>query len=61
MLLRACLNCKMISDSPKCPNCGGEEFTQEWSGEVMIFNPEASSIAKLIGARVPGRYAVRLR
>lgn len=61
MPLRACLNCKMISDSPKCPNCGGEEFTQEWSGEVMVFNPEASSIAKLIGARVPGRYAVRLR
>ncbi len=61
MRLKACLNCKMISDSPKCPNCGGEEFTQEWSGEVMVFNPEASSIAKLIGARVQGRYAVRLR
>jgi len=51
----------MISDSPKCPNCGGEEFTQGWAGEVMILNPEASSIAKLIGARVPGRYAVRLK
>jgi DNA-directed RNA polymerase subunit E" len=51
----------MISDSPKCPNCGGEEFTQEWTGEVLVFNPEASSIAKLIGAKAPGRYAVRLK
>lgn len=58
---RACLNCKMISDSPKCPNCGGEEFTQDWMGEVIIFDPEASTVAKLIGAKVPGRYAVRLK
>ncbi|MGQ9478544.1 MAG: transcription elongation factor subunit Spt4 [Thermoproteota archaeon] len=61
MPLRACLNCKMISDSSKCPNCGGEEFTSEWVGEVFIFNPEASILAKIIGARVVGRYAVRLK
>lgn len=61
MPLKACLNCKMISDSPKCPNCGGEEFTQDWVGEVLVLNPGSSSIANLIGARVPGRYAIRLK
>jgi len=58
---RACLKCKLITTEQICPNCGAKEFTTDWAGVIFILNPEKSSLAKLIGAKKVGRYAIKAR
>ena len=56
---KACLKCKFITNDQTCPNCGSTSFTTDWSGVVFIVDPESSSIAKQIGAKKVGRYAIK--
>jgi len=58
----ACRKCKYIlaEDEKKCPACGGNEFSDEWSGVVVIIDT-SSSLAGIIGAKLPGRYAIKVR
>ncbi len=58
----ACKKCKALSEpgTQVCPICGGTEFTEEWSGMVIIIDPENSQIAKILGVSKPGRYAIKL-
>ncbi len=58
----ACRKCKYIlaEGEKKCPACGGNEFSDEWSGIVIIIDP-TSSLAGIIGAKIPGRYAIKVR
>lgn len=58
---KACLNCKFITSEKICPNCGGTQFTTEWFGIVAITNPEKSAIAKELGIKKRGRYAIKIR
>jgi len=58
---RACLKCKFISNEHICPNCGSDSFTTDWSGVIFILDPEKSSMAKLMGAKKVGRYAIKAR
>jgi DNA-directed RNA polymerase, subunit E'''' len=44
-----------------CPNCKGKDFSDEWSGIFILFKPEESEIAKLIGIKTPGMYAIKVR
>lgn len=55
-----CRTCRLITKGPKCPLCGGTEFTTTWSGNAIIFNPKAQ-IAQLMAIEVKGRYALRVR
>ncbi|MCD6340451.1 MAG: DNA-directed RNA polymerase, subunit E'' [Desulfurococcales archaeon] len=61
-LFKACIKCKYLVplDTPKCPVCGSENFTENWSGMVVIVDIEKSDIAKMLNIKVPGRYAIRL-
>ena len=58
----ACKKCKALLEprTSVCPICGGNEFTEEWSGMVIIIDPENSQIAKILGVNKPGRYAIKL-
>lgn len=58
----ACRKCKYIlaEDEKKCPACGGSEFSDEWSGIVIIID-QSSSLASIINAKIPGRYAIKVR
>jgi DNA-directed RNA polymerase subunit E" len=58
----ACRKCKFIlaEDEKKCPACGGSEFSEEWSGVVVVIDP-SSAMAGIIGAKLPGRYAIKVR
>jgi len=58
---RACLQCKFITDEQVCPNCGSKDFTTDWSGVIFVLDPEKSSLAKLVGAKKVGRYAIKAR
>jgi len=58
---RACLDCKYITNEQVCPNCGSSRLTNDWSGVIFILDPEKSSMAKVIGAKKLGRYAIKAR
>jgi DNA-directed RNA polymerase subunit E" len=60
MSQRACRNCNFISDLNKCPRCGGET-SKEWQGYLIVVDPERSEIARKMGIKASGRYALRVK
>ncbi|MCJ7632060.1 DNA-directed RNA polymerase, subunit E'' [Candidatus Bathyarchaeota archaeon] len=58
---RACRNCRFISSSNVCPNCKQSSFSEDWLGELVVVDSENSTIAKNLGIKNPGRYALRVR
>ncbi|MEM0141118.1 MAG: transcription elongation factor subunit Spt4 [Thermoplasmatales archaeon] len=58
--IRACRNCKSITENSKCEKCGGETVL-EWKGYMFILNPEKSLIAKRAGITTQGEYAIKVR
>lgn len=58
---KACKNCKFISNGPVCPNCKASNLSEDWSGLVVIVNPSTSEVAKRMGIKAAGRYALRVR
>ncbi|PLJ77685.1 transcription elongation factor subunit Spt4 [Infirmifilum sp. NZ] len=61
--LKACTNCKALlnDDVEVCPVCGGREFSDDWDGFVAVVDVENSQVAKLLGIRKPGIYALKVR
>ncbi len=60
MNLKACKSCRTITDQAKCPRCGGE-VSREWQGYLVVIDPEKSEIARKMGIRDAGRYALRVK
>jgi len=57
----ACRKCKYISiNAAVCKNCGSTDLTREWYGYVIILEPEKSEIAKKLGIKVPGKFALKV-
>jgi len=56
----ACRKCKMLTTDKTCPNDGSTELSNEWSGLVIIINPEKSQVAKTLGIAKAGRYALKV-
>lgn len=61
MTEKACKNCRMISNGPVCPNCKSSNLSDDWSGFVVVLDPTNSEVARLMGIRVAGRFAIRVR
>ncbi len=62
MVEKASRNCRLIIlEGNKCTNCGSTDLTEKWSSYIVVFDPEKSELAKKIGAKVPGKYAVRIK
>lgn len=61
-MFKACIKCKALArpDEEKCSICGSNEFTYEWSGMVIVVDPQKSEIAKMLDIKVPGRYALKV-
>jgi|TARA_B100000214_G_C23589354_1_gene455539 DNA-directed RNA polymerase subunit E" len=57
----ACKECHLILEEGTCPRCPDSEVSREWQGFVEVLNPEKSELAKEMGIRTPGRYALRVR
>ena len=58
---KACKNCRFISNGSVCPNCKSTNLSDDWTGLVIVVDPEKSEIAKKMRIKAPGRYAVRVR
>ncbi len=61
-VFKACTKCKALVslEASKCPICGNESFTENWSGMIIVVDPEKSKLAKSLGITKPGKYAIRL-
>lgn len=58
---KACKICKAIYEGDKCPECGNQEYTEEFKGKVMILDAENSEIAKKMNIAKKGLYAVKTK
>lgn len=56
----ACRKCKTLTTEKTCPNCGSTELSNEWSGLIIIINPDRSQVAKTLAISKPGRYALKV-
>ncbi|HDJ22032.1 MAG TPA: hypothetical protein ENF19_02385, partial [Candidatus Bathyarchaeota archaeon] len=44
--VRACRTCKLISDEPTCPNCKSSDMSEDYSGLMIVLDPEGSILAE---------------
>lgn len=58
---KACRDCSYLTTETTCPNCKSTSFSDDYSGLVIIFDPEKSAIAKTMKATKKGRYALKVR
>jgi len=55
---KACKKCRFITTETICPVCKSEELSTRFSGSVVIFDSENSEIAKKLGIKQKGEYAL---
>jgi DNA-directed RNA polymerase subunit E" len=62
MAEKACKDCnRLVEDETECPVCKGNDLSENWSGLVVIYDPEESDIADKLDITTPGRYAIRVK
>ena len=61
MTEKACKTCHFVSNGPVCPICKSTSLSDDWSGLVVILDPTVSEVAKKMGVKSAGRYALRVR
>lgn len=61
MTEKACTTCHLITTGNVCPRCKTPTLSDDFSGLVIIFNPEGSAIAKVMKIKEKGRYALKVR
>jgi DNA-directed RNA polymerase subunit E" len=61
MSKKVCKKCKLFVDGNECPICRGNQFTESWKGRIIITNVEKSELAKTMGIKVKGEYAIKAR
>jgi DNA-directed RNA polymerase subunit E" len=58
---KACSTCHSLTKENACPKCKTPSLSDDYSGLVIVFNPENSAIAKAMGIKEKGRYALKVR
>jgi DNA-directed RNA polymerase subunit E" len=58
---KACANCHFITKENVCPKCKSTSLSEDFSGIVIMFDPEGSAIAKAMKIKEKGRYALKVR
>lgn len=58
---KVCKTCRLFVDSPQCPICNGKQFSTNWQGRINVLDSEKSAIAKRIGIKVKGEYAIKVK
>lgn len=61
MKKKVCKNCKLFVEGPECPICKGNQFVTNWKGRIAVLDAERSEIAKKIGLKVKGEYAIKAK
>ncbi|WP_409199451.1 transcription elongation factor subunit Spt4 [Methanobrevibacter sp. DSM 116169] len=58
--MNACTSCKLISSKERCPVCNNPT-SSNWSGLLIITDPDQSDVAKELGITLAGEYCLRVR
>jgi len=61
MTEKACRECHRITTGAICPRCKTASLSDDFSGLVVILDPEESEMAKVMNINEKGRYALRVR
>ncbi len=63
MAENVCKEChRLIKDKDQvCRACNSTSLTSDWSGYVVIIDPMKSQIAKRLGVKLAGAYALKVR
>ncbi|MDH5403939.1 MAG: DNA-directed RNA polymerase, subunit E'' [Candidatus Heimdallarchaeota archaeon] len=62
--MKACRVCRFLIEDKKenrCLSCNSTDLSEDYSGVVIIIDPEKSEIAKKLNVNKPGSYALRVR
>jgi len=51
----------MFVEKDKCPNDGNDKLTDNWKGRIAIIDSNKSEIAKRVGIKNKGEYAIKIR
>ncbi|ADP77241.1 DNA-directed RNA polymerase, subunit E'' [Methanothermus fervidus DSM 2088] len=60
MIEKACTKCKRITSEDQCPVCKAPT-SENWSGLLIVIDPNKSRMAKELNINLPGEYALRVR
>jgi DNA-directed RNA polymerase subunit E" len=58
---KACANCHFLTRENVCPKCKSASLSDDYSGLVIVFDPESSAIAKAMNIKEKGRFALKVR
>ncbi|MFH1257776.1 MAG: transcription elongation factor subunit Spt4 [Candidatus Micrarchaeota archaeon] len=58
---KACRNCRALVVGDKCAVCGGADLTKSFEGTIYVLDPTDSEISNVIGAKTPGKYALKIK
>lgn len=61
MKQKACKICNVIYEGDKCVKCGSKESTESFKGRIVVFDSEKSEIAKKLGIKEKGNFAIKTR
>ena len=56
----ACRKCKFITIGKVCPICKSSDLSPDWTGIVLVADPNDSYIAKSLGIVEKGKYAIKV-
>ncbi|MEE8132916.1 MAG: transcription elongation factor subunit Spt4 [Nitrososphaerales archaeon] len=56
----ACRKCKAITSGKVCSICKSSDLTPDWSGILLIVQPENSQVAKTMNITKKGKYALKV-
>ena len=56
----ACRKCKFVTTTKVCPVCKSSDLTPDWSGIVLVVDPDNSEVSKILGITQRGKYAIRV-
>jgi DNA-directed RNA polymerase subunit E" len=59
--MRACRHCKNINEETVCPVCKNTEFSDDYSGLLVVVDPENSILAEKLDTKEQGNYALKIR
>ena len=61
MVEKVCRVCHRVVSGQSCAICGSTNFSTDWSGYVIIIDPKHSQIARTMGLKLAGKYALKVR
>lgn len=58
---KVCKRCKLFYEGNECPGCKDNQTATTWKGRIAVMDTEKSAIAKKIGIKIKGEYAIKIR